>query len=376
MYISRQNAQSIADEMKAAIRHDINIMDGDGVILASTNPARLGQLHQGALRIIREGLPSLVIRADAPEQGIQQGINLPIMMNGELAGVIGITGAPDEVSAFGDVIKRMTEIMLENIQQQEQQTLLEKAKSLFVENWLFSDDPDWAELETRGRLLGLNINVPYTVALLGLAESGIGKKTRTEELSEMRSGLILGMIRSRIQDQPANFCAVIRNRIIVLLCNVSRNKAFAAVRNICQDIESYYGVRTSAGISDSSLTPADIRRCYLEARTAQTVAAQSSNTRVVSYDQVSLEFIVQSIPPAIRQDLKKLIFSACTPREQEEFAQTIWAYFEWDGDIQVCANHLFIHRNTFQYRMDRVKRKTGYDLKVPKDALLLYLTLQ
>ena len=75
MYISRQNAQSIADEMKAAIRHDINIMDGDGVILASTNPARLGQLHQGALRIIREGLPSLVIRADAPEQGIQQGIN-------------------------------------------------------------------------------------------------------------------------------------------------------------------------------------------------------------------------------------------------------------------------------------------------------------
>ncbi|WP_298023347.1 sugar diacid recognition domain-containing protein [uncultured Dysosmobacter sp.] len=375
IYISRQHAQSIVNEMKAAIHRDINIMDGDGVILASTNPARQGQLHQGALRIIREGLPSLVIRHDIPEQGVQQGINLPITINGRLEGVIGITGDPEEVSAFGDIIKRMTEIMLESIQRQEQQELLEKAKSLFVENWLFSDAPDWGELETRGRLLGLDINAPYAVALLGLEEADTGKKSRTEELSEMRSGLILGMIRSRMQGQPANFCAVIRSKIIVLLCGASRNEAFMTVRDICQNIESYHGLRTNAGISDSSMAPVDIRRCYLEAKTAQAVAAQSSDRRVVFYDQVSLEFIVQSIPPSIRQDLNKLIFSACTPQEQREFTQTIWTYFEWDGDIQKCAGHLFIHRNTFQYRMDRIKRKTGYDLKVPKDALLLYLTL-
>ena len=188
MYISRQNARSIVDEMKTAIHRDINIMDENGVILASTNPVRQGQVHQGALRIIRENLPSLVIRRDAPEEGVQQGINLPVTIGGRLEGVIGITGDPDEVSAFGDVIKRMTEILLENLQRQEQQALLERAKSLFVENWLFSEEPDWGELETRGRLLGLDINASYTVALLGLAEPDIGKKTRTEELSEMRSG--------------------------------------------------------------------------------------------------------------------------------------------------------------------------------------------
>ena len=375
MYISRQNARSIVDEMKTAIHRDINIMDEHGVVLASTNPVRQGQVHQGALRIIRENLPSLVIRRDAPEEGVQQGINLPVTIGGRLEGVIGITGDPDEVSAFGDVIKRMTEILLENLQRQEQQALLERAKSLFVENWLFSEEPDWGELETRGRLLGLDINDSYTVALLGLAEPDIGKKTRTEELSEMRSGLILRMIRSRIQDRPGNFCAVIRSRIIVLLCGADRTEAFAAVSGICRDIEGYYGLRTNAGISDSSMAPADIRRCYLEAKTAQTVAAHSTDRRVVFYDQVSLEFIVQSIPPAIRQDLRRLIFSACTPQEEAEFAQTIRAYFAWDGDIQTCAEHLFIHRNTFQYRMDRIKRKTGYNLKAPKDALLLYLTL-
>ena len=142
MYISRQNARSIVDEMKTAIHRDINIMDENGVILASTNPVRQGQVHQGALRIIRENLPSLVIRRDAPEEGVQQGINLPVTIGGRLEGVIGITGDPDEVSAFGDVIKRMTEILLENLQRQEQQALLERAKSLFGENWLFSDEPE------------------------------------------------------------------------------------------------------------------------------------------------------------------------------------------------------------------------------------------
>ena len=117
MFIGREDAQHIVDEMKASIHWDINIMDGEGAILASTNPTRQGKLHQGALRIIREGLPELTIWEDDPEAGVQRGINLPIVLDGQLAGVIGVTGDPAEVSVFGDIIKRMTEIMVESIRQ-------------------------------------------------------------------------------------------------------------------------------------------------------------------------------------------------------------------------------------------------------------------
>ncbi len=373
IYISKQHAQSIVDEMKATIHRDINIMDGEGIILASTNPARQGQLHQGALRLLREKLPSLIIWEDAPEQCIQQGINLPIVIGGRFEGVIGITGNPDEVSVFGGVIKRMTEILLENIQRQEQQALLERAKGLFVENWLFSENPDWTELETRGRLLGLDINAPYTVALLELMKPGVRKPPRAEDLSELQSELTLQIIKNHIQEQEFNFCTVIRSKIMVFLCHTSRNEAFAAIKNICQVIEGYHGLQVCAGISGSSAAPADIRRCYMEAKTAQIVASQSSDEQVVFYNQVSLEFIAQSVPATIRQNLNSMLFSACAPREREEFIQTIRTYFEWDGDIRKCADHLFIHRNTFQYRMERLKRKTGYNLKTPKDAVLLYL---
>ena len=370
MQITQQEAQAIVDEMKASIHRDINIMDESGLILASTNPARRGQLHQGALRIIREGLSSLIIWKDEPEQGVQWGINLPVAVKGRLEGVIGITGDPREVSVFGDVIKRMTEVMLESVYQREQSDLLDQARGLFVENWLFSEEPDWTELELRGRLLGLDINAPYTVALLEPAEEKAGHP------EEMRSSLLLQMIRTHLRESGGHFCAVVRSKIIVLLCRTDRGQAFEKIRRICQDIESYQGLGIAAGISDISMGAEDLRRCYLEARTASTVAVQYPAGRVLFYDQVSLEFILQSIPPSIKQDVRGLVFSSCTPREEKEFKETIRLYFDQGGDIQRCANMLFLHRNTFQYRMDRVKKRTGNDLRVPKDGLLLFLATQ
>lgn len=48
MDISPQHAQHIVDEMKRSIHRDMNIMNCQGIIIASTNPSRCGQLHQGA----------------------------------------------------------------------------------------------------------------------------------------------------------------------------------------------------------------------------------------------------------------------------------------------------------------------------------------
>lgn len=376
MFITQRYAQSIVDEVKASLHRDINIMDETGTILASTNPARRGTLHQGAVRIIREGLPSLTILHDDPASGVQRGINLPISMDGQTVGVIGITGAPEEVSLFGEIIQHMTQIMLANARQAEQSDLLDRAKSLFVENWLFAPSPDWPELELRGRLLGLDVTAPYTVALLELSGGEAGGPERAEDLAEMRSGLVLRMIQTRLRDDPRHYCAVIRSRIIVLLCRTDHGRSYRTIRDICRDIRSFYGLSVHGGISGPSRDPMDIRRCYLEARTANAAAAQSTREPVVFYDQVSLEFIVRSIPRSLRQDLDRLIFAPCTPQERESFLQTIRLYFEQDGDIRRCADKLFVHRNTVQYRLDQLRRKTGYDLRIPKDAILLYLAAQ
>lgn len=376
MNISQQDAQNIVDEMKASIHKDINIIDHDGRILASTNPARRGQLHQGAIRVLREKLGSLLIEEDDPERGGQQGVNLPILINGEIEGVIGITGAPAEVSIFGDVIKRMTEIMLESAQQREQFDLMERAKSLFVENWIFAQAPDWQELELRGRLLSINIHASYTVILLRVQQQEAAQTKKPEDLSEMRSNVFLRIVQRHLKKSPEHFCAVIRSQMIVLLQNMGKKESLSLAKSICGEIESFSHQRMCAGISGPSRSAADIRRCYLESKTAASVAEQSAQEPLLFYNQVSPEFIARSIPQPIQEDLRKLVFAFCTEREKEEFREAVRLYFHQNGDIQKCADKLHIHRNTFQYRMDCIKKKTGYSLKIPKESLLLYLAAQ
>ena len=62
--------------------------------------------------------------------------------------------------------------------------------------------------------------------------------------------------------------------------------------------------------------------------------------------------------------------------DAEELLQCLRLYFRCDGHVEQAAAQACIHKNTFRYRMDKLHRVTGYDLRSPRDAALLYLALQ
>lgn len=61
MFISKTAAQAIVEEIGNEIHEHINMMDSKGIIIASTNPERIGQVHEGARRVITEKLSELYI---------------------------------------------------------------------------------------------------------------------------------------------------------------------------------------------------------------------------------------------------------------------------------------------------------------------------
>ena len=142
------------------------------------------------------------------------------------------------------------------------------------------------------------------------------------------------------------------------------------------ELESFHGVQVCGGISSPSRDCLDLRRCYLEARTACRVARQAERRRIVFYNEVSLEFIAQSIAPNVRHDLLQMVFSACSAAEVQEFRETLRLYFRNDGNTERAAAQAYVHKNTFQYRIGKLREKTGYNLRNPKDAVVLYLALQ
>ena len=374
MLLSTQQASQILREMKSLVHHDINLIDTQGVIFASTNPARVGQFHPGALRILREGLSELNVREN-DGSGMQPGVNLPIYLDGQLEGVIGITGDPAEVGVFGGVMRRMLEIMLEDLRRKDLDSTVEQARALFLENWLFSAEPDWKELAQRGRLLEIDISQPYVllrIQLFDVSASG-GAPLLPDEL---HSAAIVQAIQNELPTRRGQCCAALRNQILVLLRQMPLSDTVLLAQRLCRVAGRGYpaSVQAYGGISSSG-SGAELRRCYLQASTACTLASRSSKGNVLYYDRVSLEFLLQSVPRLLRDDLRESVFTRCPAQDVPAYARLIRLFFGSGGDLNRCAAALGVHRNTVQYRLERLVRLTGYDLRRPGDAAILFLAV-
>ena len=374
MLLSTQQASQILREMKSLVHHDINLIDTQGVIFASTNPARVGQFHPGALRILREGLSELNVREN-DGSGMQSGVNLPIYLDGQLEGVIGITGDPAEVGVFGGVMRRMLEIMLEDLRRKDLDSTVEQARALFLENWLFSAEPDWKELAQRGRLLEIDINQPYVLLRIQLFDvSAPGGAPLLPD--ELHSAAIVQAIQNELPARRGQCCAALRNQILVLLRQMPLSDTVLLAQRLCRVAGRGYpaSVQIYGGISSSG-SGAELRRCYLQASTACTLASRSSKGNVLYYDRVSLEFLLQSVPRLLRDDLRESVFTRCPAQDVPAYARLIRLFFGSGGDLNRCAAALGVHRNTVQYRLERLVRLTGYDLRRPGDAAILFLAV-
>ena len=108
MKLSEQNATKIVTRISEIIGQHVNMMDEKGVILSSTNPKRIGTFHGGAAKLIKEKLDILIIEDDNQFEGARKGINLPLMLYGNVVGVIGVTGEHAEVVKYVQIVKNMT----------------------------------------------------------------------------------------------------------------------------------------------------------------------------------------------------------------------------------------------------------------------------
>lgn len=96
------------------IPFNVNVMDARGIIIGSGNPERVGSLHPGAqLALAKQDAVEIDSVATPSLPGARAGINLPLSVRGAIWGVVGITGNPDEVRQFGELVRLTAEMILE-----------------------------------------------------------------------------------------------------------------------------------------------------------------------------------------------------------------------------------------------------------------------
>ena len=86
--------------------------------------------------------------------------------------------------------------------------------------------------------------------------------------------------------------------------------------------------------------------------------------------------MLQNLEPKVKADVCRAVFSAIPQGERQELLECLVLYYRHDGNVEQAAQSIHVHKNTFRYRMGKLAQYTGYDLRRPKDAAMLYIALQ
>lgn len=159
-------AEKIVKEVQKLIGEDIIVVNTEGYIIASTDLDRVGSFHEGALIALQQKRKMIIKDEDQLKlSGVKAGINLPILFQHDVIGVIGITGEPNKVTPFGEVIRKMTELLISENYYAEQFEWHTRAVESFIMDWVQAKEWNYSFLD-RAKLLSIDIEVKRMVVII------------------------------------------------------------------------------------------------------------------------------------------------------------------------------------------------------------------
>lgn len=370
MYISQTAAQSIVEEIGREINEHINFMDQEGYIVASTDMARLGTLHTGARRIIEEKLPELYITEEMENPTTRLGINLPITIRGEIVGVVGITGEKERVAGYGNIVRRMTEIMVEDSRMKDHRKYDRRVRYRFMEEWIARSgayyDRNFVE---RGIQIGIDIMRPRRAMVIHFAR--YSKLSATQEgqrkLEEMESA-----VRHYVDREGVLYLREPLKQIcLTAACDdESIRKLAEHIRKLLWD---KYEERIIIGIDSVNGGSLHISQLCKEAERAAEAGRQDE---IVFYKDLYVELFLHDISDDVRAEYLEKLFPGVREEELDAYMKLIDVFFEEDGSLARMSDKLYMHKNTIQYKLKKMEALNGLDIRTPGGAAVYYMALQ
>lgn len=121
----------------------------------------------------------------------------------------------------------------------------------------------------------------------------------------------------------------------------------------------------------------EVSRSYKEAKMAMDVGKIFFEERgVIAYSELGIGRLIYQLPIPLCKMFIGEIFGGKSPDDfDEETITTIHKFFENSLNVSETSRQLFIHRNTLVYRLDKLQKSTGLDLRVFEDAITFKIAL-
>jgi carbohydrate diacid regulator len=354
--LNREMAEHIVRETMIRLHRNINMMNTEGRIIASGDRTRLGERHEGAVEAIRIGKPLLISEANKDAwEGSQCGINVPILFQQQIVGVIGITGQPAEVAELGELVKMATELMLNQAFLLNQKEWRNRTKETVIEE-LLKPDPDLRKVDERLQLLQVQLKPSYYVAVV-----------HTESSLSYNDPLTTS-IEAWLGDGPMLVGVLDPNRLFIQLSGIDEKRISGKLEQLASALrQAGHSVRIGCSLQAAELR--GIRAAYSEAEFALRLGDSSKLWN--SYAGLEPQAIVHGSDEQRKRRYVERVFSDIS----EPSVRTLKAFFACNLNIQEAAQVLFVHRNTLIYRLKRIKELTGYDPQRFEDAAALQMAI-
>lgn len=328
----------------------INIMDQKGIIIASTEKHRIGDFHQGAAEVLETGKPVLIKIEDLPRYpGTKEGYNMPIFLNDEIIGVVGIFGCEEEVQSIANLLRVYVTQSFSQFQMTQKQNLEAELRNQLLRLLLFGGE---SQKEMIAKLCGmLNLQLEYPIRIVLLYERARERNMKhLLDYSQLIQNLIWKNVLDRRRDvfgiQNADYVILLgggespemQKRLDKLLHEIEAEDVWnAAVSSPCRNLEEI-----SAGMREVSV---------LRNRKGGTIQNLKEHSCRMQYLLGSMT--VQEGARTAARMLRRLK-EQHGENQAEQLLRTARVYYECGGSVARAAEQLNLHKNTLLYRMKQL----------------------
>ncbi|MDN4606191.1 CdaR family transcriptional regulator [Sporosarcina highlanderae] len=353
--ITKKLAEEIVEQTMVRLKWNLNVMDTNGMILASGEKERIDRIHEGAAHVVKTRQTLWITDENTADwHGTKPGVNMPIYYKDKLIGVIGVTGDPEELKDIATLVQLATEMMVHQAMITSESEWKRKIKELVFEE-LVDSGPLSRIVIDRLSLLEFNMTGPYLTLLVQTKNLPASPQRLIETMEEQfdKNTALIGL--SKLHE------------LFIVLSDVNLSILERKLQKIHTLFQKDSTVRIGVGLPVENLE--GIVHSYETAKSA--IHYGHSGVTINYYDDIELTALLKSSSPKLIERFAGRILEGLS----EQLIETLEAFFEHDQAIGETAEALDIHRHTLTYRLKKVKELTSFDPTRFRDAVLFRIAL-
>ncbi len=347
--ISNQILQSTIDGLKGITRTDFCVYDTEGVTLAGTSP-NMSSYGEDVISFVGSPAESQVVG------GCQF---FKILDDNQLEYILVVRGAGDDTFMIGKmVVFQIQNLLVAYKERFDKENFI---KNLLLDNLLLVD------IYNRAKKLHIETNIRRVVFVIETAQEN--------DVSSME------IVKSLFIGKGRDFITAVDERNIILVKELRDSESYEDMERIAKTVldmlntEAMSKVHIAYGTIVNEIR--DVSRSYKDAKMALDVGKIFySDQHVVAYSNLGIGRLIYQLPVHLCRMFIREIFNGKSPDEfDEETLTTINKFFDNNLNVSETSRQLYIHRNTLVYRLDKLQKSTGLDLRIFEDAITFKIAL-